>query len=157
MLVPNRVVVALFSIAALVACSDSPNPFATRGQDTAHVPLPQTPDPTFDGNWIGTTQDSLPLSFSVGGDDTLANLSVAIKLTGNCGLAAVTLRVSGKAGGLLDQLIFVGDSTSAVSMRGQFTSYTTATGTVAANYTGTLSDGTPCRSTGSTIWSASKK
>jgi hypothetical protein len=118
-------------------------------------PAPPSPPPNYwSGAWAGTTSEGLPISFTVVDNDWVNDLSISIKLTGNCGISQTRITVTGRAGGLLDQLLFVGDSTSLISLRGTFSDYSNISGTATSNYLGRLNDGTQCRSTGSVSWSA---
>ena len=150
-----RVALILFSLA--VACGEPAEPTSTSspGIGTSPPPAPPAPPPTYwNGAWTGTTSEGLPISFTVVDFDSVNDLSISINLTGNCGISQTKITVTGRAGGLLDQLLFVGDSTSLISLRGTFSDYSNIAGTATSNYLAKLDDGSPCRSTGSVSWSA---
>jgi hypothetical protein len=150
----RRVALVLVSLAA--ACADPNEPAPTGVPPTVtSPPASPSPPPTYwSGAWAGTTSEGLPISFTVVDNDSVDDLSISIKLTGNCGISQTKITVTGRAGGLLDQLLFVGDSTSLISLRGTFSDYSNISGTATSNYLAKLDDGSPCRSIGSVSWSA---
>ncbi len=157
---------AVVALAASACSTDTSGPTPKSAGDSAVVPktpgdtAAATPSPapsptSFSGKWSGTTAEGLPVAFTVAGD-TLRDLSITIKLTGDCGIASVNLVLNGNAGHLVDSALVAGDSTSALSLRGTLAN-TNAQGSAAANYAGQFANGNLCHSTGSTSWTASKQ
>ena len=148
-----RVVAALIVVAPVL--------FAACSQTDATAPLeirPIAPDippaaPSWDGLWSSMTAEGLPLAFKVAGN-TIRDVSISIRLTGDCNIDLLNATVPGDAGSVHDNLIVVGDSTTVIELRGSFQDFATASGQATANYYGPVVDGVACHSTGTTVWNA---
>jgi hypothetical protein len=116
---------------------------------------PPPPPGNFDGNWTGSTSQGRTISFTVRGD-TIRNISVGFALTGDCGIAGVTDQVTGIATPILGAQLNLGSPTGPFVVTGSFASPTTAAGSASANYTATLLNGTNCRSTAVSTWTATR-
>ena len=140
------------------ACaSDAPRLTSNLGPDTGTVAV-DTGVHSWAGNWVGTTSDGLPMTFAVpAGDTSIVNLSVSIRLTGDCGIDVFKANVAGTAGALIDNLWLLGDSSSVISLTGRFSTYRDMSGDVKSNYIGTFSDGKVCHSQGGATFTAKKQ
>src|SRR5690242_16064072 len=70
-----RCLLVLLAVAQLSACD--------KKTSTSPTATPSA------GNWSGTTSDGQTISFTVSGS-TVSSLRIGVRLTGNCGVAAVT-------------------------------------------------------------------
>lgn len=123
--------------------------------DSAGVTFAVTPAPapvSYDGLWSGTTSDGGLISFTIAGG-VVTNISVALRLTGDCGVSTATIAVRGQVAEVeSDQTFSVGDETSVLQINGSFTSPTESTGSAWTLYTTAPPSGGTC--TGSNTWVA---
>jgi hypothetical protein len=106
---------------------------------------------TYDGRWIGTTAQADSLVFTVVGL-LVSDAMIKFRLTGDCGIAATTIRVNGSSGSVSGQQLTILSGTD-LNVSGTFSSFDAASGT--GSYT--LHGSSPvCTSTGATTWTAHK-
>ena len=144
--------VALATLAAIAACSDSAVPSAPV---VPRPPVaPAQPAINHDGSWAGFTAEGNLIAFTIAGG-VIENLSLVIDLTGACDITAYQAQVSNVADGFVTP-IRLGDGTDNVlSIKAEFNvDNDTVAGSVSLDYVGALADGTACASTGATTWTA---
>lgn len=147
------VCVAAAMLAITAACSDRVDPTFPSGRGNG--PIQPPPTSLRDGAWAGTTAEGFPVRFTINGG-TINDLSITIDLDGACGLDSYEANIGSAANAVEDQLVVIGGSTNSVSLRGQFTDDATVSGVARVKYVGDDGDGTPCWSTGTTTWTASR-
>ena len=123
---------------------------AAVGGKSGSAAITVTP-PTYDGLWLGTTTQGDSLTFTVVGS-VVSNPTFKFRLTGDCGVGATTIHVTGSSGSVSGQQLTILSGTD-VNVSGTFSSFDAASGT--GSYT--LHGSAPvCTSTSATAWTAHK-
>jgi hypothetical protein len=147
----REITLAIATLAAVAACSDSAQPTAP---PIAVAPAPQPPATTRDGNWAGFTAEGNLIKFTIDGG-LIENLSFVINLTGGCDITAYQAQVNSAADAFVIPIRLGDGSDNMLSITAQFSDdNTSVAGSASLNYVGTLADGTACNSTGATTWAA---
>jgi hypothetical protein len=145
-----RVAAAVAALGIATACTNPADPHRGVGAS----PAQPGQRPLWDGRWTGQTADGQLVTFTIVGSE-ITDFSIAIDLASDCHIGIFNAVITDAADAVDDQQIVVGDSTSPVSLRGEFTGDAAAAGSVVVNYAGT-SNGTVCNAHGGATWRASR-
>jgi hypothetical protein len=143
------VAAAVAALGIAGGCTNPADPTSQRG-----VGASPAQRPLWDGRWTGQTADGQLVTFTIVGSE-ITDFSIGIDLASDCHIGIFKAVITDAADAVGDQQIVVGDSTSPISLRGEFTGDAAAAGSVVVNYAGT-SNGTMCNAHGGATWRASR-
>jgi len=145
-----RIAAALAAFGIAAACTDPADPTFGRGTGAPQAQPGQKP--LWDGRWTGQTADGQLVTFTIVGNK-ITDLS--IDLASDCHIGIFKAIVSDASDAVVNDQIVLGDSTSAVALRGALTADAAAAGSVTVNYAATA-NGVACNSHRASTWTASR-
>jgi hypothetical protein len=147
-----RVAAAVATLGIAAACTNAADPTSSRGAGAP--PAQPGQRALWDGRWTGETAEGQLVTFTIVGSE-ITDFSIGIDLASDCHIGIFKAVVANALDAVDDQQIVVGNSTSDVALRGEFTGDATAAGSAVVNYAGTA-DGVRCNAHGGATWTASR-